>query len=310
MTSTDRRITAATTGQLGIVTRQQAHAAGVTDGQLRRRVNSGTLKQIGRSTFRLAGASSDPRAALRALILDVGGEVWASGRTAAALHGFDGYRLDEPFDLTILRDRNVQRIGHRIHTTATLGLVDRANVDDIPVLSGARTLIDLARTEPTERLVVAFDCGLRDGRFNESLLHRRIVALRTSGRFGIPRLIEAIDEYEVGRGGHSWLERRFLELIHEAGLPAPCTQQVLTRTADRVVRVDFRFPETNVVVEVLGYRYHRTKEQLERDTARMNALVADGFAVYQFPYATVVEQPDHVVGAVQTALDRGPTRFV
>lgn len=303
MTNTYRRITAVATGQLGLLSRQQANGVGVTNAQLRSRVTSGSLLQVGTGTFRLPGAPTDAHAQLLALMLDVGGKVWASGPTAAALHGFDGFRLKPPFDITILRGRDVKRAGHRIHTTATLERIDCAVVDDLAVLSAARTLIDLARTQSRERLTVAFDSGLRDGRFNESLVHRRIVALRAKGRFGIPRLLDAIDGAEVVRGGHSWLEREYLRLIAGAGLPTPLTQQVLTRAGDRLVRVDFRFANTPVVVEVLGYQSHRSKAQLRRDADRMNALLADGLQPYQFSYEHVVDAPVDVVATTAAALE-------
>lgn len=302
MTNTYRRAITVATGQLGLLSRRQANGVGMTNAQLRSRVSSGSLVQVGTDTFRLPGAPTGVRAELMALMIDVGGDVFASGPTAAALHGFDGYRLRPPFDVTIRRGRDVKRVGHRIHTTACLDRIDRAVVDGIPVLSGARTLIDLARTESRERLTVAFDSGLRDGRFNESLVHRRIVALRSRGRFGIPRLLEAIEGAEVVRGGHSWLEREFLRLVASSGLPVPNTQQVLSRAGDRLVRVDFHFVGTPVVVEVLGYRWHRTKEQLRRDTERTNALLADGFRPYQFSYEHVAERPSEVVTTLRTAL--------
>jgi very-short-patch-repair endonuclease len=66
--------------------------------------------------------------------------------------------------------------------------------------------------------------------------------------------------------------------------------------------VDFRFAGTNVVVEVLGYRYHRTKEQIGRDSERMNALTADGYRIYQFTYDMVTLNPGDVVDAVRDAL--------
>lgn len=260
------------------------------------------LIQVGTDTFRLPGAPTDALAELRALMLDIGGEVWASGPTAAALHGVDGFRLRAPFDVMIMRGRDVQRIGHRVHTTTRLELIDRGIVDQLPVLSGARTLIDLARTETLERLTVAFDSGLRDGKFNESLVHRRIVALRATGRYGIPRLLEAIEGAEAISGGHSWLEREYLRLLAAAGLPRPDTQQVLTSAGGRLVRVDFRFPGTPVVVEVLGYRFHRTKEQLRRDTERMNALLRDGLLPYQFSYDQIVGEPASVIEATSAAL--------
>ena len=57
------------------------------------------------------------------------------------------------------------------------------------------------------------------------------------------------------------------------------------------VRVDFRFLGTPVVVEVLGNRFHRTKEQLRRDGERMNALLRDGLLPYQFSYDQVIGDP-------------------
>jgi hypothetical protein len=201
-----------------------------------------------------------------------------------------------------MRGRDIKRIGHRVHTTTRLDLIDRCTIGDIRSLSGVRTLLDLARVETVEQLTIAFDSGLRDGKFNEALVHRRIVAMRSSGRFGIPKLLDAIEGVEAIRGGHSWLEREYLRIIDAAGLPLPDTQQVLTRAQDRLVRVDFRFPGTPVVVEVLGYRYHRSTEQLRRDAARMNALIADGLLPYQFPYEQIVSEPDQVVEETRNAL--------
>jgi len=293
---------AVATGQLGLLSRQQAKGVGLSDDQLRNRVKSGSLLKVGIDTYRLPGADARELPALHALMIDIGGDVYASGPTAAALHGFDGFTLKAPFDVTIMRGRDVTRIGHRIHTTTRLDLIDRCTIGGVRSFSGARTLLDLARYEDVETLTTALDSGLRDGRFNEDLVHRRIVALRSSGRFGIPKLISAIEGVEAIRGGHSWLEREYLRLVGGAGLPLPDTQQVLTRAQDRLVRVDFRFPGTPVVVEVLGYQYHRSTEQLRRDAARMNALIAEGLRPYQFPYEQIVSEPDEVVDETRAAL--------
>jgi len=69
-----------------------------------------------------------------------------------------------------------------------------------------------------------------------------------------------------------------------------------------LIRVDFQFPDTNVVVEVLGYRYHRSREQMAIDAARMNALVGDGFAPYQFTFEQVEEHPLATAHTVARAL--------
>lgn len=263
---------------------------------------SGTLVQNGPHTFTLFGAPDTPIGRLAALLADLGPDAFASGATAGALHGFDGFDLHRTFDVTTLRSRNMRRMGHRIHTTADLDLIDRAVVQERPATSGARTMIDLARSTEPEKLRIAYDSGLRDGVFSENLLHRRIVALRRSGRYGIPRLLEVIEGADAISGAHSWLERNFLLLVESAGLPRPDTQIVLARTNGRLVRVDFRFPGTNIVVEVLGYRYHRTKYQMGRDAERANALLDQGLLPYQFTYEQVVETPSALIATLRLAL--------
>jgi hypothetical protein len=302
MTIHDRRVAATAKGQLGSFNSEQAHAAGLSDRQLRGRVQSGHLDQVGVRTFRSPSTPSTPLADLVALVLDIGEPCWVSGPTAAALHGFDGFSLRRPFHVTVPRGRNIARTVAQVHTSIELPAIDREEAEGLPVTSPARTLIDLARHVDAERLTAALDAGLRDRKFTETHLHRRIVALRTSGRYGVPKLLDVIAGGEVTRGGHSWLEREFLRLTAAAGLPRPTTQPVLTRARDRLVRVDCRYPRTRVVVELLGYRFHRSTGQLRRDVERMNALLLQGMAPFQFTYTQVVDEPDIVVSTVAHAL--------
>lgn len=302
MTEHLRRVADIATGQHGAVTARQILAAGMSSSELRRRVQSGALEPIGSHTYRSPFVERTPLHELAALVLDCGDGALASGPTAAALHGFDGFALRAPFHVTVPRGRNVQRAHHHIHTSTALPLIDRASVHGIATLSATRTLIDLARHVDERTLTAALDAALRDGLTAEHALHRRIVELRGSGRYGIPRLLRVIEGVEVTRGGHSWLERRFLELCARAGLPRPETQQVLSRAGDALVRVDCRFPGTRLVVELLGYRWHRTVEQMARDAARSNALLLDGYLPLQFTYAQVTTEESAVLAQLRTAL--------
>lgn len=301
MSNTDRRIAEITSGA-GFFTRQQAYEAGISARQLRIRMRNGLLEPAGPNAFRSPLAPRSLLADLRALLADVGEPCWASGPTAAALHGLDGFSLRRPLHVTVLRGRHVERTGVRVHTSIELPRIDQAVVGGLRVTSAARTLIELARTLDVRRLTTALDAGLRDGRYSEALLHGRIVALRGKGRYGIPALLDVIAGLDVTRGGHSWLEREYLRITAAAGLPRPETQQVLSRAGDKLIRVDFRYPGTNVVVEVLGYRFHRSTDQLTRDTERMSALVLDGFAPFQFTYQHLVSSPARVVDTVRGAL--------
>ncbi len=131
MTTNLRRIAAVATGQLGSFSRAQAHEHGMTDGQLRRRVQSGFLHQIGPHAFRLAGAATGPLGDVRALVLDIGVPCWASGPTAAAIHGFDGFRLHGPFHVTVPRERNVRRLNVIVHRSGDLPPLDQETVEDL-----------------------------------------------------------------------------------------------------------------------------------------------------------------------------------
>lgn len=299
MTMNQRRITALATGQLGAFTREQARAAGLSDFQLRHRVQSGVLDQIGPNAYRLPGLDPSMEALLQGLLLDIGGRVWVTGPTGGALFGLDGYELRPPFHVTIERGRDVQRVGHKIHTTTMLSPDDQTEWMGFPTFKPERLLLDLARIErSTEQLTIAVESAMRDRWVTELGLRRRLARLSPIARHHAVRLVGVLDEIDRKVGAHSFLERAFLELVERARLPRPDCQQVLARGGDRVVRVDFRFPGTNVVVEVLGYRFHRTKQDLQRDVERMNALAIDGYVVVQFTYEDVLERPADVLATL------------
>jgi hypothetical protein len=302
MTNTERRIAALSAGQLGAFSRAQATDAGLSNRQLRSRVRSGSLVQTGSNSFRVAGAPSSLRAQLGEVLLDVGPPVWVCGPTAAAFQGFAGFSFRRPFHLLLDAERNVRRNGVVIHRSEYIDPIDCEELDGVPITSPARTLIDLARHASPSQLDAAVEHALANGLVSEDHLHRRIGALRTKGRFGIPLLLSVLERQEITRGGESWLEREYLSILHRAGVPRPTTQVVLARTKDHAVRVDCWFPGTNVVVELLGYRFHRTNSQMNRDAARHNALLASGKLVYQFTYDQVTTTPTEVVQHTRAAL--------
>ena len=263
----------------------------VSDDMLRSRTQSGSR------------ITSEQFEALSLLMLDVGDPVWAFGPTAAALEGYEGYILRPPFHLLHERHRHITRIGHVIHTTLTLDPIDREEIFGLGVTAPARTAIDLVRHDTPARCKIGIASALRDGLMSENHLHSRIAALRTKGRHGIPTLLRIIEELDLARAD-SWLERRLLEIVAAAGLPRPRCQVVLTKAKNKIVRVDFRFPGTPLVVEVLGYSFHRTRDQMQRDAERMNQLTLAGYLVLQFTYLHVTEEPDWVVEQITDGLRR------
>lgn len=303
MTDQIRRLVDISTGQHGAIAPHQAALMGVSPRQLRRRVQSGILSRSGTHVVRSPFIASTPVADFAAFVLDCGAGALVCGPSAAALHGFDGMVLEPPFHVVIPRGRSVHRSGHHLHTSKDLPPIDHTRVAGIPVLAAPRTLIDVARWLRPAALTVALDSALRDQQVTEAQLHGRIAALRSSGRNGIPKLLGVIEGGEITRGAHSWLERRFLELCADAGLPQPRTQVVLAEARANIVRVDFEFPGTDVVVEVLGYRHHRgSRAQLARDAERINAMVIHGKRPLQFTYDHITLEGGWVTDQVIEAL--------
>jgi hypothetical protein len=175
-------------------------------------------------------------------------------------------------------------------------------VDGIPTMSATRTIIDLAASESRDRLATAIDSALRDRLTSEDFLHRRIVELRCRGRAGLAGLVSVLEGNEITRGGHSWLERRFLVLLAEMGLPKPLTQAIVGTRKARLIRVDCRFPGTNVVVELLGYRFHRTVMEMQNDAERVNRMILDGLHPLQCTYIDVASESPMMMASLREAL--------
>lgn len=87
----------------------------------------------------------------------------------------------------------------------------------------------------------------------------------------------------------SQLERRFLPIAREAGLPKP---QTCTRVNG--FEVDFYWPDLKLVVETDGLRYHRTPSQQSRDRLRDQAHTAAGLTQLRFTHEQVRDDPGHV----------------
>ena len=212
MTNADRRLAAIATGQLAAFSRRQAHDAGVSDRQLRRRVQSGILITVRSERFpqldesdHTAGRTPRPRSSTSA------NRCWTTGPTSAALLGFDGYALRRPFHLLVPRHRHLSRASrppapHRSDGPDRPVRDRRSSPSRVP---SARSSNSLACSAPMSWRC-ASTAPSATGSCRRSCVHRRIAALRSSGRHGLPALLDVLVGNETTRGGQSWLEREYL----------------------------------------------------------------------------------------------------
>jgi hypothetical protein len=90
-------------------------------------------------------------------------------------------------------------------------------------------------------------------------------------------------------------------VLHEAGVPPPALQHVVTDAAGgRVAAVDLAWPEQRVLAEFDGDA-HRDRRTFVEDLRRRNGLVLAGWIVLRFSSADVLRRPAWVVATIRAA---------
>ena len=276
--------------QEGLLTSDQLRQHGVSSWTRRRWIAEGWIFRLAPRVYALRGSPDTHRRRLRCGLLCLGERSWVSFEAAAALHGLDRSR-PHAVEFTIERPRRPAVLPFAVHTTKRLDPIDHVIVDGFRVTSATRTVFDLAlaRAHP-QRIEAAIDSAVRLQLSSPEVLARRLEGLRGSGRWGC-RLVE---EMIVDSGGHTHLERRFLELVREAGLPTPRKQVVFRAGGRHVARVDFFFDAFDVVVEVSGQKGHASPTERARDAQRRNELQDLGVRVFEYTFDDVTKRSDMV----------------
>ena len=293
----DRAVADLAATQDGLVSLAQLADLEIGRRRLRTAVEHGWLAREGAGVYGICGTPPSFRRQLWLGVLVLGHRAVVSHEAAGWLHGFDR-RRDDRAEFTVPRARRGSRPGLVVHSTRRLAAVDRMHVDGLPCTTPTRTIIDLAATAiPRRRLEAAIDSAVRSGATSPIVLARRVEEHASAGAGVLRRLLP-------DSGGHSPLERRFLALMREAGLPRPAPQVVHGRDGRTYARVDFLF-EPDVVVEVSGRHGHASDAERANDARRRNELQDAGRRVFEFTTADVFERPQYVVASMRARLRSG-----
>lgn len=303
----------------GLIERAELEAEGLTRRQVDRLIVRRVLERVGRGVYRICGGASNPAQRVLIACLDAGGP--ATHRSACTIHGLGlGRREFAPVgerpEVMIHEARNTRSHLARLRTTSTLEPEDVTEVDGIPVTTVARTLLSMASIaglritgkEISEWQVEdLFDEALAKGLTTLDEMRAVLERLRRSGRGGVALIERLIEERAAGAITESHLERRAIPVLEQASDERPVCQARVAPEGNFVARVDFLYPRIDLVVEVSGYRWHRTQEQMERDVARRRRLTLLGFTVIEFTYREVVRSPHVVIHTVREFLEAGGT---
>jgi very-short-patch-repair endonuclease len=268
----------------GVVTTAELMAAGIGPRGIARRVADGRLRRLHRGVF-LVGPLIGPRTHEMAAVLACGPGAVLSHRSAAALwrirpawHG--------PIDVTVAGTQPRSRRGIRIHRSRAL---EAAHREGVPVTAPARTLLDIAALVSERDLARAVE----EAQVLRLTTPNALMAQVGRGRSGSTALKAVLKRGHEPSLTRSEAEALLLELIREAGLPAPETNARLLG-----YEVDFLWRDAKVVVEVDGFAFHSTREAFERDRRRDARLLAAGYRVVRFTYRQIVAEPAFIVNTL------------
>ena len=286
--------------QWGVITHEQALAAGMSASTIQRQLRSGAWRRAHPATYVLRETSPSWEQALMAGCLWAGPGAVASHRAAARLHGL-GVDL-APTEI-VLTARKKGPKGLRLHVTDTLDACDVTRSRGIPVTTASRTLIDLGAVTSAPVVERALEAALRLGLTSISHLIERLDALAASGRNGVgvlravlrerdPRLVPTASE----------LESMLWQIISNSHLPAPERQFVISDRDGFVGRCDFAYPAARVVVEAQSALWHLSRPKWLSDMERRNRLTVAGWRVIEIPWTDIVRHRRKVIGRLEEVL--------
>lgn len=279
--------------QHGVVSVGQLRDLGYSRDQIKRAKSGGWLHSVDRSVYAVGHTNLSLHGQCLAAILACGPGAVLSHYSAAWLWGLARWS-PKPLHVTGPVARR-PRLPVHIHRARRLEEADRTLIEEIPVTAVPRLLLDLAaclKPKSLDRLVEQTE---EKGLFDLSQV--KDLLARTVGHHGHKRLRRAIALYQPTSFTRSGLERRFLELCLEAGLPQPHMNYV-----EEGFELDAYWPEFRFAVELDVFETHGTRAAFERDRKRQEDLLLAGIQMTRVTGPRLKREPAEVIRRVARLL--------
>jgi very-short-patch-repair endonuclease len=275
------RIAGVAARQQGRIRYDQLTTLGIGRATIRRWIDAGYLHQELPRVYAVGHRAQSTEADLSAALLYAGPGAMLSHGTAIWWLGLLNY---PPAGLHVSTPRRVKSLGEIVvHGGRRL---ERTVHRALPVTTVSRSLLDLAAASRPDLLRLALanaDYGsVLDLDGLEAIMGRGIsgtAALREALKAHLPQLAHTRSE----------AERLLLALCREQDLPIPASNVMVEGWL-----VDALWADAKVVVEIDGWRGHRSRAQLERDHQRDLELRRAGYTVLRYTWRQLHDTPDVV----------------
>ena len=244
---------------------------------------------VHRGVYRVGHRAPSVEARYLAAVLACGDGAVLSGEAAGYLWGLIKGSAPPP-EVTTPKDRKVKGIRTR---RARRGEIEATTWRGIPITTVPRTLVDLSSLLQLEDLARAcHEAGVlhhTTPRQVEKVLTKRP---NTPGAKGLRKVIHGDVHVTL-----SALERRFLEHLKEEGLPLAETNRVAGSR-----RVDCRWPENKLTVELDSYRFHNSRRAWEQDRRREREAYARGDHFRRYTHHDVFKDSHQMLAELRDLL--------
>jgi very-short-patch-repair endonuclease len=275
----------------GVVTRAELLAAGIPTGQVERRVAKGGLIPEYPGVYRAGHAAPSREATYMAATKACGPGAPPCGKAAGHLLRILKSPIPPPPEVLTTKDRKPK--GLKTRRTRRIDRRDVTTVNGIPVTTVPRTLVDLAAVLDEDALARAcHEAGVIyrvTPRQVEAVLERMP---RAKGTAKLRRIMSGDVKVVLSK-----LEKRFLQRLETEGLPLPETNRVAGGR-----RVDCRWPDQKLTVELDGFRFHNSRHSWEQGNLREREARKRGDEFRRFTYADVFEDPAYMLAELRELL--------
>lgn len=285
--------------QYGLATCKELRLLGVTVAMEQAYLARGDWRRLPGGVIALAGAPTTPEQALLAACLGAGPSAVASHQSAAWL--WDLAPAPDRPTITVcrgVRARGIEAVVHR-PTDYPAHVVLRRR---IPTTNPLRTLVDLAAVVEDDVLDSAVDLALAKRLLTVEGIRAEVGRLSRPGRNGAGIMRAALLRRGFdGAPNPSVLESKLLRLLHQAGI-TPIGVEVQAGPDGRY-RLDTVLAE-GVSLEVDGYSYHSSPEQVAEDNRRRQRLRSGGLAILVYTWQDVTLDQRRLIEEVRKSLER------
>ncbi|MGH2604709.1 MAG: hypothetical protein ACRDJ9_35620, partial [Dehalococcoidia bacterium] len=244
------------------------------------------------------------------LLLILEHEAVAAGPSAAHILGLE-FLTSPPRELVVVTDHDVNGYRRSGYLLRSAVLPDRhlRERHGVPITSGARTVVDLARQLPFKDAVVVADSALRRGRASLGQLRQTLQDCYSWPGIGGAQRVVAFADKKSG----SVLESVSRVFFHEVGIPAPLTQQKIGDEWEQFGQVDFLWEEVGVIGEADGLQKYEpderrsTRDKLRAEKRREHRLMDAGYELVRWGWEDL-NRPAHLARRLWAAFGRGEER--